>query len=347
MMNLFKKKLSKKKLHKNFLEIQRSSQKQDRLHLQNLAQGFPDRDNKFVHEFQTTFNSSFWELYLYALFNELKIEMNWDHASPDFFLNTDYGEFVVEAVIASNTQGKIPEWERDLASLPIDQPIKFREMNCESIIRLSNAIRSKSKRYREHYRNLYHVKDNPFVLAIAPFEQPYFNLQYDVPITALLFDYYVDEDAYNENPLIYPEGPPGISLGSVKKDNGSPIDLGIFRNNQLSEISAIIFSTTATWGKIEATSKNTNILRFISSVWFDKHTKTPTLRQLPAIEHFETIRDGLMVFHNPYADHPLSNDLFDCDGVVQIFWDINSQQVIRKRNGNCLINRQTINLSYQ
>lgn len=28
--------------------------------------GFEDRDGKFVKEFQTTFNSSFWELYLFA-----------------------------------------------------------------------------------------------------------------------------------------------------------------------------------------------------------------------------------------------------------------------------------------
>ena len=125
-----------------------------------------------------------------------------------------YGKFIVEAAIASNTKGKSPEWERNLESLPLDKPMKFREMNRESIIRLSNAIRKKIKRYSDYYQGLEHVKEKPFVLAIAPFEQPYFNLQYDVPITALLFDYYVDEDAYNENPVMYPYGPPGISLGS-------------------------------------------------------------------------------------------------------------------------------------
>jgi hypothetical protein len=35
--------------------------------LQDWARGFIDRDCKFVHEFQTTFNSSFWELYVFAV----------------------------------------------------------------------------------------------------------------------------------------------------------------------------------------------------------------------------------------------------------------------------------------
>ncbi|WP_232925945.1 hypothetical protein, partial [Pseudomonas syringae] len=33
-------------------------------------EGFPDRNNKFVKEFQTTFNSIFWEVYLYMAFRE-------------------------------------------------------------------------------------------------------------------------------------------------------------------------------------------------------------------------------------------------------------------------------------
>jgi len=34
------------------------------------AQAFIDRDHKFVKEFQTSFNSSFWELYIHAVLKE-------------------------------------------------------------------------------------------------------------------------------------------------------------------------------------------------------------------------------------------------------------------------------------
>lgn len=35
--------------------------------LNEWAKGFVDRDGKFVEEFQTTFNSSFWELYVFSV----------------------------------------------------------------------------------------------------------------------------------------------------------------------------------------------------------------------------------------------------------------------------------------
>ena len=74
--------------------------------------------------------------------------------------------------------------------------MRFAEMNRESIIRLSNSIISKWKKYKSSYSSLPHVSKRPFILAVAPFEQPEFNLQYNRPIVALLYDYYVDEDAY-------------------------------------------------------------------------------------------------------------------------------------------------------
>lgn len=83
-MNLFEPKVASEKLHKNFVSIMNLSKESDRNELLRWCDGFPDRDNKFVKEFQTTFNSSFWEIYLYALFKELDLRMDWSHPSPDF-----------------------------------------------------------------------------------------------------------------------------------------------------------------------------------------------------------------------------------------------------------------------
>lgn len=43
-----------------------------------------DRDSKFVQEVQTTYNFGFWELYLFAVFKELGIAVDFSHAAPDF-----------------------------------------------------------------------------------------------------------------------------------------------------------------------------------------------------------------------------------------------------------------------
>lgn len=340
-MDLFTPVMPYEKLHKNFLNIQLSAQLSDRNELQRWCDGFPDRDNKLVNEFQTTFNSTFWEIYLYALFREVGFEMDWSHPSPDFSIEFNGKKIVVEATIASAAAGKTPEWEKDISK---GIPTRFKQMNIESIIRLSNSICSKHRKYKDSYSKLSHVKSLPFILAVAPFEQLYFNNQYDTPIKALLYDYYVDEDAFNDSPHLYPYGPPGVSLEYVEKDNGSEIKLGFFEDSGFSEISAVLLSTTATWGKVEAMSGNSSLSRWIQSMWISGETGDPIRKAVLAKDYNENIRGGLLVFHNPYASHPLDPDMFKLSGVVQIFKDPNTKKITVQRNGNCLIHRQTINI---
>ncbi|MBA1447015.1 MAG: hypothetical protein FE835_19435 [Gammaproteobacteria bacterium] len=194
-MNLFEPIVDHSKLHPNFLSVMRHWKDPERNEVQRWAEGFPDRDGKFVKEFQTSFNSSFWEIYLYAVLRDFGFEFSWEHSTPDFDVNTNGIELIIEATTAGHSQGKTAEWEyrRNIEDL---KDMRFGEMNRESIIRLSNSFTSKARQYRNRYSNLAHVKNRPFVIAIAPFEQPNFNLQYNRPITALLYDYYVDEDAY-------------------------------------------------------------------------------------------------------------------------------------------------------
>ena len=187
-MNLFDPIVAEDKQHKNFASIIKLSKQADRIELIRWCNGFPDRDNKFVKEFQTTFNSSFWEIYLYALFKELDFKMDWSYPSPDFLLEYQTNRVIVEATIAANALGKTPEWEREILEENIT---RFKKMNIESIIRLSNSIASKYQKYKKTYSKLSHVNSNPFILAVAPFEQPNFNLQLDIPIMALLYDYYI------------------------------------------------------------------------------------------------------------------------------------------------------------
>ena len=67
-MDLLKPLYEQDRLHPHFRTISdgRPGRLYQREELQRWLDGFPDRDNKFVREFQTTFNSSFWEIYLHA-----------------------------------------------------------------------------------------------------------------------------------------------------------------------------------------------------------------------------------------------------------------------------------------
>ena len=339
-MNLFDSIVAEDKQHKNFASIIKLSKEADRIELIRWCNGFPDRDNKFIKEFQTTFNSSFWEIYLYALFKELDFRMDWSYPSPDFLLEYQTNRVIVEATIAANALGKTPEWEREILEENIT---RFKKMNIESIIRLSNSIASKYQKYKKTYSKLSHVNSNPFILAVAPFEQPNFNLQLDIPIMALLYDYYIDEDAYNDNPHLYPNGPPKVSLGSVKKDNGSKVKLGLFEDASHSDISAIILSTTATWGKVEAMSSEAHH-RHISTVWWSEEECKPILKSSTTNSYSENIKDGLYVFHNPFAKNPVENDMFRHEGVTQVFVNPTNKRITKEVNGLFLLHRQTINI---
>lgn len=339
-MNLFDPIVAEDKQHKNFASIVKLSKEADRIELIRWCNGFPDRDNKFIKEFQTTFNSSFWEIYLYALFKELDFKMDWSYPSPDFLLEYQTNRVIVEATIAANALGKTPEWEREILEENIT---RFKKMNIESIIRLSNSIASKYQKYKKTYSKLSHVNSNPFILAVAPFEQPNFNLQLDIPIMALLYDYYIDEDAYNDNPHLYPNGPPKVSLGSVKKDNGSKVKLGLFEDASHSDISAIILSTTATWGKVEAMSSEAHH-RHISTVWWSEEECKPILKSSTTNSYSENIKDGLYVFHNPFAKNPVESDMFRHEGVTQVFVNPTNKRITKEVNGLFLLHRQTINI---
>ena len=75
-------------------------------------------------------------------------------------------------------------------------PNDLNQFNFQSIIRLSNSLVSKHKKYVESYSQLNHVADHAFVVAITNFDQPYSFLSCQRPIEAVLHGYYVDEERW-------------------------------------------------------------------------------------------------------------------------------------------------------
>ena len=308
--------------------------KKDREILNTWIEGFPDRDNKFVKEFQTTFNSSFWEIYLYKLFKDLSFEFDWSHSSPDFLLKYEEINFVVEATISSNAQNEKPEWEKedDLTKRYDGYLENMNEKNKYSIIRLANSFISKFRKYKNSYQKLPHVRNKPFVLAISPMEQPLHYHQYDRPIMALLYDFYLDEEEYFKNPEKFPNGLREKRLYTVKKPNGSEIELGFFLDDRASEISAVLFNPIATWSKVQSMKKNK--LGVFAHTWITQDHK-----MIQTINEEELIEDGLFIFHNPYAKYPLDKKVFQKDRICQVFMDKDTLFIERTFGTKHLTNR--------
>lgn len=333
-MNLFEQKVSDDKLHPNYISMIEKIPAKDREILNEWIDGFPDRDNKFVKEFQTTFNSSFWEIYLYKLFKDLGFEFDWSHSRPDFILKYETIDFVVEATISSSAQNDKAEWEKE------DDLIKrydgylegMNVRNKYSIIRLSNSFTSKFRKYKDSYKILSHVKNKPFVLAISPMEQPLHYHQYDRPIMALLYDFYLDEEEYLENPEKFPDGLRDKRLYTVEKRNGSEIELGFFLDDRASEISAVLFNPLATWSKIQCMKKSK--MGVFTHTW-----TTPDSHMSQTTNEEELIEDGLFIFHNPFAKYPLDKKIFNRDRISQVFMDKNTLFIERNYGSKHLTNR--------
>lgn len=292
------------------------------------ARGFADRDGKFVREFQTTFNSSFWELYIFAVLKKFGMNVDFSKASPDFCIpNLNLN---IEATVASNPQSDEPEH----AHLDKRPPPDFNTFNMKTIIRMANSLTSKYNKFSSTYSKLDHVKNSAYVVAITNFDQPYSFMACQRPIEAVLYGYYVDEEKFiasggREGTL------KGEELRQVFKDNGSPIELGMFTTPAFREISAVIFSGCANMGKVRALSSDPGADIFFTALRFNPNSVRPHVIRQPKHRYEESLLDGLRVYHNPFALNPLDPAIFRHRSVLQWYFQ-GDEEIIEQHEGQLL-----------
>ncbi len=238
--------------------------------------------------------------------------------------------FNIEATTANNAVDSPEEWNEDIKIKTILNPSLNPNLDIIAdfaTIRLANAFVSKHKKYKNKYIKLDQVRDKPFVIAVAPFEQPFFWRQGIRAVTRVLYGCDLSYE--------------GIKcLDFVAKSNGSKVPLGYFTNEQRKEISAIIFTNTATFGKVRALSKDLNSIWF--EVWRYKRGLPPIHEVLEKKDYHETLLDGLHIFHNPYADEPLDTQIFNRPEIVHHKFDIERRVLMENASEGALIMRQLI-----
>lgn len=377
-MDLFTPRVKDEQLHPYFKKLITENNYQDVLKtLENWALGLSGRkreNDKFIKEFQISFNSSFWELYLNKVFQSLDFEIDYSKESPDFNLIHSSGRMIsVEAVTSNNQLSNNKDYYLKKA---YKETINTKNNNNsrDAILKLLGKIKDKKDLFigkdnkKFPYSKLKHVQNKPFVVALEPFDNHLAYLQNNTLINQVLFG-------------VLPPTTDQINNTSSKKvshiinKNGKKIDLGIFTNDSYKEISAIIFSTTGTFGKAISQSKmqNTTIrsTRYrienldddIATFGIEnlglreiKLSKTHTVMiqrmQLDNLvfgsdihfcdssEHHESILDGLHIYYNPYAEIPLDKDLFDAYEITQNYFDKSTKKMIPIHNDNSLISRQ-------
>ncbi len=166
MINLFEDIAPQEAHHPNYLALKRPNREEFQRVILDWADGFLDRDGRdiFRREFQTTFNSSFWELYLFAVFKNLGWEVDFTKHSPDFYVPGKY--LNIEAVVANAAADDVQEWHKTYEGVANADVLASQSATIE---RLSNSLNSKVKKYRESYQELEHVKNTSFVIAVGSF----------------------------------------------------------------------------------------------------------------------------------------------------------------------------------
>lgn len=319
-LDLFKdiKGLDESKQHTKFLLLKNEIQLQyEKQMLSNWTEGLIDKDKKFVRQFQETFHSSFWEMYLYQLFMKAKYELDQTHQAPDFIIKSP-SEFYVEAVVSNIKQTGRKENQRtmeDQISMTVPPYLQddFYEFLDESIIRASSAIDYKYKKFKEKYiKHDWVKKDKPFVIAMGSYDQVNYGREYIYSMLAFLYGMYFEP---NSECFIKKDK-------VIKKETNLEIPLGIFLDEKYEDISAIIYSCTLTLGKLTSLSISSgnpslntvyNIRRNCES---NKY-----LLQVVGKDSPEELEDGVFVFHNPNAKNKLPEDFLEGVAVTQFYFD--------------------------
>ncbi len=348
MLDIFDLKVEEENLHPKFKLIKDSlSLTGEQEVLKDWVDEFIDRDNKIIKEFQTTFHSTFWEFYLFAVFKESGFKIDFTKNRPDFIIDKPK-KLYIEAVVANIKQYGKKEEERkfeDILSMitPFYSQKEFHNNLDEAMIRYSNAIFSKSKKYtgyndkKKKYIKGY-IDDNdfdkttPYIIALSGYEQINYGNNFYYGMIALLYGLYYDNlnDKYIEKTSI------------IKKDTNSEINLGLFLNEDMKHISAVIFSSTLTLGKLTslAISQKKSSLKTNSVLNIKLDNEPPYYKlQLVSDANPEYLLDGLFIFHNPFAQNPIDKNLFKNINALNVFVDIDKKMISFNGNNLPLVSR--------
>lgn len=295
--------------------------------VESWAKDFHDRDKKIIKEFQTTFHSAFWEFYLHAVFKKIGVSLNIDHNRPDF-ITEGTNKFYIEAVVSEIKDEGRPEIERTLDDqfsmlYPIENEIIFSEIIDEAIVRHSNSIGGKLNKYTGYFDKKknkwikgYKECDwvdtkKPYLIALSSYDQINYGKEYIYSMMALLYGYYFS-----------PETQEYSQKKSIKKPGtDSDISLGIFYEERMKDVSAIIFTNTLTLGKLSSLSKSLlDDSAYVINVRYDYTPPHFKVHEVTS-NHPEDLLDGLYIFKNPNANVPFDSSQFREHQVLEISLD--------------------------
>lgn len=311
--DLFSPKVKKTKLCETFCFVSESpAHSAARNVINEILPHFLDVDGNFIEQFQTTgFDARLWELYLFCYFNEEGIKINRKYSAPDFLLDDNGREVSVEAVVVANKSKDVacrclPRIE-DIEEDKVLMPAKWGSSLYSKLMHTDKAGR--------HYWEYEHTKGKPFVIAVEDFHNSFSMTWSQNSLITYLYGYEYTYE-YNEKGelILHP-----IKVESHPKGEGrNSIPSGFFFQEGTENISAVLHSSCGTIAKFSRIGKqcgfdeNDILMYRVGTVYNpDPNASVPKIFEyLVTEENSEPWSEGITIFHNPNAKHPLPFDYF-------------------------------------
>jgi hypothetical protein len=309
--DLFTPVLPTQRLHPDFIHLSNDSAfVPARAIINEMMPHYVDVDGNFVEQFQSTgFDARLWELYLYAYISEEELFLDRTYTAPDLLV-TKYGKTVaIEAVIVGRREDRPPKYFKEP---PIPKtPKEVLEAQIDVIpLRFGSPLYSKLKK---KYWELLHIQGKPLVFAIADFHDDQSMLWTSTALINYLYgvrhEFYYDEKGQ-------------LVISPIKihthKVGGKEVPSGYFFQPEAQHVSAVMFSASGTISKFNRIGQQAGfydpqvvMIRVGTCHDHDPNATLPRFFRYTVDESCnETWAEGLSMFHNPNASHPVPEELF-------------------------------------
>lgn len=269
-----------------------------------MMRWYEDADGNFVEQFQTTgFDARLWELYLFAALVEAGYIFDKTFAMPDFCAQSAFGEVCVEATTVNPS--RTPSGEL-VPPPPLDTEEQIKEFQRQYMpIRYAGPLTAKlGKEYWEKEN----VKGRPLVFAIQDFHAPNSMVMSRTALPIYLYGTVWDWQKVEGKLIIAPKKVETHVWGQ------KTIASGFFALPGAENISAVISNASATISKFNRMgvlagfgSDRVHLMREGTAANLDPNSELPTIfiHDVNSLDYSETWMEGMDVYHNPNAVHPL------------------------------------------
>ena len=262
-----------------------------------------DIDGNYVEQFQSTaFDARLLELYVFAMLIENGFVVRHQGAAPDFLATDGHGELAIEVTTVNPTveRGQI---------VPAPQPVTPEEtaayLKQYVPIKFGSALFSKLRR---QYWTLPHVAGKSLLFVIQDFHAPQSMIHTRTGLSIYLFGYDHEWHHDERNRLV-------IEPQRVTEHRWGDkvIPSGFFEQEGAENVSAVLFNSSATLTKFNRIgfiagfgSSRVQMVRMGTALNPDPNAAEPFHFRMPVDRGcHETWSEGLDIFHNPRAIHPM------------------------------------------